>query len=151
PLYAHVPGFERIVEFANDKKNPPDTNAWHSDLSFKPDPPFASILVAREVPRSGGDTLWANMYAAYEALPATVKQQIEGLRALHHMGDFMTPFDAPDSNSTQRLKEAMQRFGCAVHPLVRTHPVTGRRYLYVNDSFTAHIVGLTTQESRRLL
>ena len=65
PVYAHVEGYEAIVELANDANNPPDTDAWHTDLTFKQDPAFASILVAREVPEVGGDTLWASLYAAY--------------------------------------------------------------------------------------
>lgn len=150
PHYAHVPGFDRIVMFANDAKNPPDTDNWHTDLTFKAEPPFSSILVAREVPETGGDTLWANMYSAYESLPAEVKAQIATLRAIHDMGDFKNSFvDA--SNSSARLLEATRRFGFAIHPLVQTHPVTGRKYLYVNDSFTNHIVGLTARASRRLL
>lgn len=150
PLYAHVPGFDRIVQFANDAKNPPDTDNWHTDLTFKAEPPFASILVAREVPETGGDTLWASMYAAYDALPAEMKAQIENLRAIHDMGDFKNAFIDGD-NSVTRLMEATQRFGCAIHPLVQTHPVTGRKYLYVNDSFTSHVIGLTARASRRLL
>ena len=81
PHYAHVPGFDRIVMFANDARNPPDTDNWHTDLTFKPEPPFASILVARAVPETGGDTLWASMYAAYDTLPPAIKTQIAPLRA----------------------------------------------------------------------
>ncbi|MGI9499827.1 MAG: TauD/TfdA dioxygenase family protein, partial [Geminicoccaceae bacterium] len=88
PVYAHVPGFERIVMLANDAANPPDTDGWHTDLTFKQAPPFASILVAREVPATGGDTLWASMYAAYDALPEDMKAQLEPLSAVHDMGDF---------------------------------------------------------------
>ena len=150
PHYAHVPGFDRIVMFANDAKNPPDTDNWHTDLTFKSEPPFASILVAREVPDTGGDTLWASMYAAYDTLPTAMKTQVAALRAVHDMGDFKNSFvDATDS--TERLLDATQRFGFAIHPLVRVHPVTTRKYLYVNDSFTSHILGLTAAASRRLL
>ncbi len=150
PLYAHVPGHERIVQLANDAKNPPDTDGWHTDLTFRPEPPFASILLAREVPESGGDTLWANMYAAYEALPAGVKADLEGLTGVHDMGDFRNDFTRGET-SGERLTAAMQRFGCAIHPVVQRHPVTGRRFLYVNEGFTVHLVGLTARESRRLL
>jgi taurine dioxygenase len=150
PYYAHVPGFDRIVMLANDAKNPPDTNNWHTDLTFKADPPFASILLAREVPETGGDTLWANMYAAYETLPSEMKAQIATMRAVHDMGDFKNSF-VDETNSTARLLDATRRFGFAIHPLVQTHPVTGGKYLYVNDSFTSHIIGLTAQASRNLL
>jgi taurine dioxygenase len=150
PHYAHVPGFDRIVMLANDTRNPPDTDNWHTDLTFKSEPPFASILVARDVPETGGDTLWASMYAAYDSLPAAMKTQIATLRAVHDMGDFKNSF-IDETNSAARLLEATQRFGFAIHPLVQTHPVTGRNYLYVNDSFTSHILGLTASASRRLL
>jgi taurine dioxygenase len=150
PYYAHVPGFDRIVMLANDAKNPPDTDNWHTDLTFKAEPPFSSILVARDVPETGGDTLWSSMYAAYDRLPEEMQAQLVPLRAIHDMGDFKNSFvDA--TNSVARLLDATQRFGCAIHPLVQTHPVTGRKYLYVNDSFTSHIVGLTARASRRLL
>ena len=150
PFYAHVEGFDRIVKLANDARNPPDTDNWHTDLTFKPEPPFASILVAREVPETGGDTLWASMYAAYESLPADMKAQISALAAVHDMGDFKNAFTVGEK-SAQKLLEATQRFGCAIHPLVQIHPMTGRKFLYVNDSFTQHVIGLTSQASRRLL
>lgn len=150
PLYAHVPGFERIVLLANDADSPPDTDGWHTDLTFKPDPPFASILVARQVPDSGGDTLWASMYAGYDSLSEEMKAQLEPLSAVHDMGDFRNNF-AGGPDASERLTAAMQRFGSAVHRVVQTHPVTGRKYLYVNECFTMHIVDRTARESRRLL
>ena len=150
PLYAHVPGFEEIVLLANSAENPPDTDGWHSDLTFKPDPPFASLLVAREVPAVGGDTLWANMYAAYEALPPAMKSELEALTAVHDMGDFRNDFTR-NAVSGDALTDAMQRFGCALHKVVQSHPATGRKFLYVNESFTTHLVGLKARDSRRLL
>lgn len=150
PIYAHVPGFERIVMLANDANNPPDTDGWHADLTFKPEPPFASILVAREVPEVGGDTLWASMYAAYDALPDGVKAHLDPMTAVHDMGDFRNNFTIGEA-SGDRLLAATQRFGCAIHKVVQTHPVTGRKFLYVNEGFTVHIVGQTARESRRLL
>lgn len=114
PVYAHVPGFERIVMLANDANNPPDTDGWQTDLTFKRNPPFASILVAREIPESGGDMLWASMYAADEALPKEMKTRLEPLSAIHDMGDFRNNF-AVEAHSGERVTEAMQRFGSARH------------------------------------
>ena len=150
PVYAQVPGFEEIVMLANDAGNPPDTDGWHTDLTFMAAPPFASILVAREVPAVGGDTLWASMYAAYDALPAEMKAYLEPLRAVHDMGDFRNNFTL-EEGSGERLDAAMQRFGCALHKVVQRHPVSGRKFLYVNEGFTVHIVGQTARESRRLI
>ncbi len=149
-VYPHVPGFERIVLFENDADRPPDTNAWHTDLTFKQNPPFASILYAREVPVTGGDTLWASMYAAYDALPSGIKELLTGLSAVHDMGSFRNDYVARE-NGVQALNEAMAKVGSAVHPMVRNHPVTGRGFLFVNQSFTTHVVGMSSHESQRLL
>jgi taurine dioxygenase len=150
PVYAHVPGFERIVMLANDASNPPDTDGWHTDLTFKANPPFASILVARDMPPTGGDTVWASMYAAYDALPSDMKAHLEGMVAIHDMGDFRNSFTVGETDAI-RLNAAMQRFGSALHQVVQVHPVTGRKFLYVNEGFTQHIVGMTRRASNRLL
>ncbi len=150
PVYPNVEGFENIVQLANDAKTPPDTDGWHTDVTFRPNPPFASILCAREVPECGGDTMWASMHAAYDALPDGMKADLTGLTAVHDMGDFRNNFaSGPDAG--EKLVKAHGRFGSAVHPVVMTHPVTGRKFLYVNEGFTQHIVGQTARQSRRLL
>jgi len=149
-VYPHVPGFERIVQLENDADRPPDTNAWHTDLTFKQNPPFASILYARAVPITGGDTLWASMYAAYDALPSGIKELLTDLSAVHDMGSFRNEYLARE-NGIQALNEAMAKVGSAVHPMVRNHPVTGRGFLFVNQSFTTHVVGMSSHESHRLL
>lgn len=82
PVYPQVEGFAEIVELENDGARPPDTNEWHTDLTFYRDPPFASILHAVDIPALGGDTLWASMYAAYDALPDDIKKQIAPLSAV---------------------------------------------------------------------
>lgn len=150
PVYPHVENFANIVLLANDAKTPPDTDGWHTDVTFRPNPPFASILCAREVPASGGDTMWANMYAAYDALPEGMKADLADLTAVHDMGDFRNNF-ATGENANEKLISAHGRFGSAVHPVVQHHPVTGKPFLYVNEGFTQHIVGLTARQSRRLL
>ena len=83
---------------ANDANNPPDTDGWHTDLTFRQDPPFASILVARDVPAYGGDTMWASMCAAYDALPASLQTYFSDLKAVHDMGDFRNRSHSPSSN-----------------------------------------------------
>ena len=150
PVYQHVPGFDNIVMLANDANNPPDTDGWHTDLTFRQDPPFASILVARDVPAYGGDTMWASMCAAYDALPATLQTYFSDLKAVHDMGDFRNNFTIGEDKG-DKLNAGMQRFGSAIHPIVKTHPVSGRKFLYVNEGFTSHIIGMTARESRRWL
>ena len=149
-VYPHVQGFNEIVLLENDEKRPPDTNDWHTDLTFKPNPPFASILHAQEVPATGGDTIWASMYAAYDALPDDIKKRCAELSAVHDMGSFRNDY-IDDTGDTSALNEAMTKVGSAVHPVIKQHPITGKSYLYVNQSFTNHIVNMTTAESDRLL
>lgn len=152
PLYPHVEGFENIVLLENDSGTPPDTNSWHTDLTFKQIQPFASILVARHVPDVGGDTMWSSSYAAYDRLPRGMRQDLEGLEAIHDMGDFRNNFagDQAGKSGRERLNDGMARFGHMIRPLIGTHPVTGRKFLNFNEAFVTHIVGLTTKEANAL-
>ena len=77
PVYPYVEGFKKIVKLENNIDNPPDTDAWHTDLTFKKVQPFASVLVARSVPKIGGDTLWSSCYRAYDRLPNGMKNDFE--------------------------------------------------------------------------
>lgn len=149
PVYPHVSETPNVVLLESGPGRPPDTDVWHSDLTFYREPPFASILWAQEVPASGGDTLWASMYAAYDALPTEMKTLIEGLQAVHDFGDFRNDFLR--DGGVEELNAAMARLGQAVHPIAPRHPVTGRRFLYVNQPFTRSIVGLGAADSDRLL
>jgi taurine dioxygenase len=149
PVYPHAEGHPNVVLLENGPDRKPDTNEWHTDLTYYENPPFASILHALEVPACGGDTLWASMYAAYEALPAEIKSHLEGREAIHDMGDFRNDFLA--GGGVPALDEAMARTGSAVHPLVPRHPVTGRPHLYVSQPFTRLVVGMNARESDRLL
>jgi taurine dioxygenase len=107
---------------------------------------MGSILRAVAVPAIGGDTLWADMAAAYDGLAKNVKDRIEGLRAVH---DFAASFGR--GMSAEKLAEMRRQFPPAEHPVVRTHPETGRKAIYVNEIFTSHIVGLDPAESDELL
>jgi len=124
---------------------------WHSDTSYLDVPPMATMLLARELPPAGGDTMYANQYAAYEALSPGLKATLEGLRAVN------TSALADISKTREdRLKDwagdpVDKRDYEASHPVVRTHPETGRRALYVNVAHTARFDGWTEDESRGLL
>jgi len=150
--YPHVDGFENIMLLENDSSKPPDTNSWHTDLTFKPVQPFASILIARQVPKTGGDTMWSSCYAAYDRLSEGMKRDLEALEAVHDLGDFRNDFvgEKDGKSGIERLNEQVSRFGHNVRPLVGTHPVTGRKYLNFNEAFVSHIVGCTTTESNAL-
>ena len=152
PHYPHVKGFKNIVLLENDSDTPPDTNSWHTDLTFKSVQPFASILIARHVPKTGGDTMWSSCYAAYDRLSDGMKRDLEGLEAIHDLGDFRNSFVTAKNGKTrvERLNESIQQFGHNIRPLIGTHPVTHRRFLNFNEAFVTHIVGLTTNEANSL-
>ena len=152
PLYPHVEGFENIVKLENDPDTPPDTNSWHTDLTFKDLQPFASILVARHVPDTGGDTMWSSCYAAYDRLPDGMKSDLEGIEAIHDLGDFRNSFaaDKHGMSGVERLNENVSRFGHNIRPLIGRHPVTRRKFLNYNEAFVSHIVGLTTNDASAL-
>jgi len=149
-VYPHVDDFAEIVKLENDGARPADTDEWHTDLTFQPNPPFASILHAVDVPALGGDTLWASMCAAYDALPDAVKTQLAPLSAQHDFGSFRNN-TLGSGNDIAALNAAFADAGMAVHKVIARHPVSGRRILYVNQSFTRHIVGMSIPDSDRLL
>lgn len=119
---------------------------WHSDVSCDPMPPMGSILRLHTVPGSGGDTLFANMYAAYEALSDRMKALLDGLTAIHDGGPFYR-----EVNRLIGRDDGGRSYPSAEHPIVRTHPVTGRKALFVNEMFTVRIVDLPRGESIGLL
>ena len=119
---------------------------WHSDVSCDPTPPMGSILRMHTVPASGGDTLFANMYAAYEALSDRMKALLDGLTAVHDGGPYYR-----EVNRMIGRDDGGRRYPSAEHPVVRTHPVTGRGALFVNQMFTVRIAGLPPDESAAVL
>lgn len=150
--YPFVPGIEGFPEIIEVKKLPHETvnfgGIWHSDTVYLDRPPMASMLVAREIPPHGGDTEFANMYAALDALSPDLQQVLRGLRAVHS--------SARADVSKTREDRLAEHEGDAqeyesVHPVVRTHPETGRGALFVNIAHTVRFDGWTEEESRPLL
>jgi taurine dioxygenase len=124
---------------------------WHSDLSYKDIPSLGSMLYAQELPAEGGDTLFASQQAAYDTLPAEVKKLLEGKRAAH---SYVARYNDEVFAGVQRptlTAEQLAQVKPAIHPVVRTHPETGRKGLFVNENFTTHILDLPADESRDLL
>ncbi len=143
--------FPEIMVLDNHKDNPVlSTDVWHSDTTFRQCPTRYSILRCLEMPVVGGDTLWADMAAAYDGLSAPLKTLIDGLEAVHDFKNFRVLF-AKDAEGRERLKRMEALYPNPTHPVVRTHPVTKRKILYVNPQFTLHIKGLKERESRALL
>jgi taurine dioxygenase len=149
PVYPHVEGHQSIVLLKNDVNNRPDTNDWHKDLTFKSNPPFASILHGVKVPKVGGDTLWASMSAAYDELPNGWKEHLEGLEAIHDMGTFRNDFYK--EGGIDSVNSALKKVGSAVHKIIETHPISGLKYLNVNQSFTRNIINESQGPSDNIL
>ncbi|MBM3486323.1 MAG: taurine dioxygenase [Alphaproteobacteria bacterium] len=143
--------FPEIMVLDNHKDNPVlSTDIWHSDTTFRVNPTKYSILRCLRMPAVGGDTLWADMCAAYDGLSATMRRLIDGLEAVHDFINFRTLFkDSPEDRG--RLARMEELYPNPVHPVVRTHPVTGRRAIFVSPQFTLRIVGLNEDESRAIL
>ena len=149
PVYPHVEGYQSIVLLKNDAHTRPDTNDWHKDLTFKANPPFASILHGVSVPQVGGDTLWASMSAAYESLSDGWKEHLESLEAIHDMGTFRN--DYYKDGGIESVNNALKKVGSAVHKVIETHPISGLKYLNVNQSFTRNIVNESQGPSDHIL
>ena len=138
--YAHGNPELMVIETNRDSKRN-NGSGWHSDVSADEEPPLGTILHLHQVPPQGGDTLWANMYAAYAALSPSLQALLERLTAQH----------AADYTGVYGDHPPQREFPRAVHPVVRTHPVTRRKALFVNSSFTKRIQELSVHESRALL
>jgi len=123
---------------------------WHSDTAYLERPPMASLLVAREVPPAGGDTLFANMYLAYESLSAGMKRLLHGLVAVNSSAGADATRTREDRLKDSARADAKQEY-VAAHPVVRVHPETGRPALYVNVAHTVGFEGMTREESAPLL
>jgi taurine dioxygenase len=124
---------------------------WHSDLSYKETPSLGSMLHAQELPAEGGDTLFANQHTAWEQLPGHLKRAVAGLKAEH---SYLARYEDLRKRNPWRpaLTQAqIDEVTPVVHPVVRTHPETGRKALFVSEHFTTRIVGLPEDESRALL
>jgi taurine dioxygenase len=133
-FFATVPGYPMIAEVRKEPEQQRNIgNGWHTDHSYDEAPALGSMLFAREVPKTGGDTLFASMYAAYEALSDGLKSTLEGLRALHSSRHvFGAAAAARRGDLEGRIGNAEQATQDAVHPVIIRHPETGRKALYVN-------------------
>lgn len=149
-FFQPVDGYPKIAEVRKEpdqKKN--IGGEWHTDHTYDLEPALGSILLARETPPRGGDTLFANMFSAYDALSDGLKQTLAGLKALHSSRH---QFGANYSNEREgRIGNAAAATQDAVHPVVITHPISGKKGLYVNAAFTLQFDGWTKEESAPLL
>lgn len=151
-FFRAVEGWPQIAEV---RKEPEQTKniggGWHTDHSYDDIPALGSLLYAREVPPSGGDTIFASMFAAYDALSDGLKRTLEGLRAVHSSRHVFGTQAKRGDDLKDRLGNAEAATQDAVHPMVIRHPISGKKALYVNRGFTTHIEGWTVEESKPLL
>ena len=155
PVIPHAPGYPELLIISGTEgvKPTPETiegfkgfNKWHTDVTFRQQPSVGSVLRARQVPAYGGDTIWADAAAAWRGLPQAVKDRLEGLEAEH---DILRSF-GPRVTEEKRAEIAALNPPVR-HPVVRRHPETGERALYVNYTFTTRIIGLEPDDSEALL
>ncbi len=150
PISKHFGGTQALHVIADSADSPPDADNWHTDITWIERPPAVATLAALEIPAYGGDTMWADLYGAFERISPPLRDALRGLRVRHTQGrDFWERYSR--IAGTEHLQELQQAFPGATHPLVRTHPETGRDALFVAGSFMDSIVGLHPDESAWLL
>lgn len=151
PFVQGLPGYPQVIEvkkLEHEKSN--FGGIWHSDTAYLDVPPMASMLLAREIPPYGGDTLFANQTLAYESLSSGMKRMLEGMKAVFSSAKADVSKTREDRLKSDGRGDARKEYE-AEHPVVRTHPETGRRALYVNVAHTARFAGMTEEESAPLL
>jgi taurine dioxygenase len=150
PAYDTVEGFPEITILESTPEKPTKIEAWHSDMTFREHPPLGTVLKSVIAPSKGGDTLWSSMTAAYNGLSFQMQQFLEGLTAVH---DFAWGFkeSIAEAGGRERLADAVMANPPVRHPVIHTHPETGKKVIYVNSLFTTQIEGLRAAESDALL
>jgi taurine dioxygenase len=157
PYVKHMeeyPDIIAVLKEADERNISTFGNAWHSDFSFLETPPLGSLLYARDVPTRGGDTIFANMYAAYDALSEGMKRMLDPLRAMHSGRPYGVAGVSKDlrvSRSIAIARDNPEADRETAHPVVRVHPESGRKALYVNSIYTVRFEGMSEAESRPLL
>ena len=140
-----------LIVYDNKEGNPPPpTDIWHSDETFRECPPMGTALCSKIIPEIGGDTAFCNMGAAYESLSDKMQAYISGLEAVHDFKPFKTLFAETDEG-WKKLRKFEEMYRPVTHPVVRVHPITGRKVIFVNPQFTLFIKGMEETESRALL
>ena len=151
PFSTNAAEAPELIVYDNKEGNPPPpTDIWHTDETFREEPPMGTMLCSKVIPAIGGDTAFCNMAAAYESLSDKMQHYISGLEAVHDFKPFKTLF-ADTEEGWRRLRRFEEIYRPVAHPVVRVHPVTGRRAVFVNPQFTLFIKGMEERESQSLL
>ena len=150
PFAPKKEGVPEVLVIQHDQDNRGQENLWHSDVTWREEPSLGSILRALEVPRVGGDTLFSDMNAAYDGLDDETKERIEGRVAIHDFANFRRALEKRGA-SAETINDFNEQFPNPEHPVVRTHPATGLKSIYVNGAFTQCIKGFSEEESQKML
>ena len=151
PFLKGLEGFPQITTVAKFEHETINFGGmWHSDTTYLPAPPSATMLIAREVPPFGGDTLFANQYLAYESLSSGMRRLLDGLHAINSSAKADASKTREDRIRERGKSDAAEEY-LAAHPAIRTHPETGRKSLYVNPAHTVRFDGMTEEESAPIL
>ncbi len=156
PYVAALDGHREILEVLKDEDDAKNFGGlWHIDMSFLEAPPLGSMLYAKEVPEAGGDTMWANMYLAYEMLSDGMRELLDGLRGVHSAGPVYGPRAVTGdraTGTTMKLDQTEDALGEVTHPVVRTHPETGRKCLFLGGGrYLRRFEDMTEDESAPLI
>ncbi len=150
PFSVPKPGYPEVLAITHDADRPGQENGWHSDVTWRLEPSLGSVLRVIDAPTVGGDTLFADMYAAYDGLPERIKERVEGKVARHDFELFRKRHERAGATE-EELAEFDRQYPNPHHPVIRTHPETGRKAIYVNAAFTKEIIGMDPDESAELL
>jgi taurine dioxygenase len=151
PFYPGDPDAPEVMILEHDAARRANSDRWHNDVTYLATPPKIAVLYAQDIPEIGGDTLWASMYAAYEALSPPLQRLVDGLRAVHSFQKNFTPERFRALGMEERRDAIYAEHPPVSHPIARTNPATGRKALFVNQDFTSHIEGVSARESDALL
>ena len=150
PAYDTVAGIPEITILESTAENPTKIEAWHTDMTFRQHPPLGCVLRSKIIPAKGGDTMWASMTAAYDALSPAMQNFLSELSAEH---DFSYGFreSLAEPGGRDRLAQAVADNPPVIQPVIRTHPETGKKVIFVNSLFTTRILELSREESQAVL
>lgn len=150
PFAPHKPDYPEVLAITHNEKSKGRENGWHSDVTWRKQPSLGSVLRAVDVPDIGGDTLFSDMEIAYENLPDEIKEKIDGRKAVHDFTHFRARLKK-QGKSEEEIAKFNADYPQPEHPVVRTHPESGRKSLYVNAAFTLRILGLDEDDSDQIL
>jgi taurine dioxygenase len=151
PFYTGHPDANEVMMLAHDENHRANSDRWHNDVTYLEKPPQAAVLFTEVIPPIGGDTLWASMYAAFEALSQPMQDFVSTLRAEHSFAKNFTPQRFDELGMADRRDAIYAQHPPVSHPVARTNPATGRKALFINQDFTTRIEGLKPRESETLM